>query len=107
MLPLSRIGVKDAPLQRWIDTVVQVVRELQNPLARGVLLEGLILTTGSENVINHGLPRKARGWIIVDCDQTFEDTPKRVKSSEKLSSQLVLYIPASASSTVTTSVWVF
>lgn len=36
---------------------------LTNPVSNGLLLKGIILTTGA-NVINHKLGRKLQGWVV-------------------------------------------
>ena len=43
---------------------------LDNPLLKGNLIDGVVLTIGSTNVLNHKLSRNQLGYIITDQNAT-------------------------------------
>ena len=50
-------------IQENVEEVLQPVLESQ--VIDGVLLKGISLTTGVDNVVSHKLGRKPQGWILV------------------------------------------
>jgi hypothetical protein len=74
---------------------------LSSPLGNGLLLQGIVLATGS-NTINHGLGRALRGWFVVrsNASATFYDNQDNNRMTN-----LTLVLVASAPATI--SLWVF
>lgn len=64
MRAFRKINVKDRELSFVQDAVGAAFVSIQNnPLLNVVLLEGVVLTSGSVNQIDHGLGRNYRFWI--------------------------------------------
>lgn len=68
----------------------------------GVLLEDLALSAGVENLVEHGLGRRFRGWFIADVDAGA--TIWRVSAS---TANLSRYLPLATSTAATVALWVF
>lgn len=83
---------------RTRDTIAQLLR----PVVDGLLLEGVVLTGGVDAVVNHGLGRTLRGWLIVRntaSGSVFD------KQAANLTPETTLVL--STATTKTISLWVF
>lgn len=108
MKRLSHYQTRDQSLQRWTSDVRQAVDALQDsPMANGVLIEDIELAAGVTTFVNHGLQRVARGWILVDTDNTLNEAPRRLKSSEKSINHIALRCDDISGNLATISLWVF
>lgn len=57
---------KDPALTQLQDNISAALQPLvKNPLLDGLLIDDITLTSGSTTVVNHGLGRKVRGYIVV------------------------------------------
>ena len=69
LTPYRRHQTNDFDSEQIQDNVAEAVEQLlERPSLAINLLEGLTLTSGSENLIEHGLDRAVRGWRIVDVN---------------------------------------
>jgi hypothetical protein len=63
---IQRIGVNDKDLSRIQDNIARAVDVIgAKPILDGVLIEGVVLTSGSAALVPHSLGRPYRGWIVV------------------------------------------
>jgi hypothetical protein len=98
MKAVRKIAVKDFELQRVQDNIVSSLNVIAAlPLSDGVLLEGVDVAT-QETVINHGLGREARGYIVVRKSAAVDIYDAALS---RFSVNLV------ASAPVTISLWIF
>lgn len=74
---------------------------LTNPIVNGRLIEGVELINGT-TVINHGLGRNLRGWIIVSIDAAATVYDNQATNQM---SQLTLSLTSSAAANC--NLWVF
>jgi hypothetical protein len=71
MIPFKRIHIVDDIIQRFQDNVANVFNSLQSSfllnavLQNGVNNQGITLTTGVDNYVNHGLNRVPKGYFVV------------------------------------------
>ena len=73
----------------------------QIPLLDGILKTGIILTTGADNFVAHGLSRKFRGWIIISKSSNANVWENLTNSTREE------FIKLNTSATVTVDIWVF
>lgn len=104
VIPFQRIKTNDAELNRVQDSIARFTRFLeQNPILDGVLLEGVTLASGA-NDIAHKLGRQARGWFPVPLRSNITvydasiDLPSLLHNS---------HIRITASGAGTINLWVF
>jgi len=70
MIPFKKIQIIDDIIQRFQDNVANVFSSLQSSfllnavLQNGVNSQGITLTSGQDNYINHGLNRIPKGWFV-------------------------------------------
>lgn len=63
-MKLSRVQANESSVNRLQDQIIPAVNGLLSaPLAESVLLEDVSLFAGA-NIVNHGLGRPLRGWIV-------------------------------------------
>ncbi len=94
-----RSKIEDVNLaQDAVDNVLRVIRKKE--IIDGILLENLVLASGTTNQINHGLGVPIRGWIVVR---------QNANSSiwEAISALPNVILSLNCSVTVTVSLWVF
>ena len=106
MKRIARTQVSDPNLQRWMDNAIEVVRTIgDKEILNGTLVEGVSLAQATNTFVSTSLAR-VRGWIVVDCDKAVAGL-RRVKSSEVIDGQIVLYADTVTSGPATLTLWVF
>lgn len=83
-------------IERSLESVVEIA------LLNGNLLKNVQLTAGRENLVQHGLGRSVRGWLV--CDVNAAAVINRYAAS---TASLSTYLPLQTSATATVSLWVF
>jgi hypothetical protein len=68
MQPYVRSGTHQPDLQRVENSLIASFQSIiTNPLLNSpTLKKAVVLTSGVDNVVDHGLSRPVTGWIIVD-----------------------------------------
>jgi len=68
MQPYVRSGTNTPDVQRVENSLVNTFQSIiTNPLLNSpTLKKAVVLTSGVDNVVDHGLNRSVTGWIIVD-----------------------------------------
>lgn len=68
MIPYSRVNPKNEEIQRVESSLVNTFQSLvNNPLlANLVIKKAIVLTSGVDNIVEHGVGKAPNGWIIVD-----------------------------------------
>lgn len=68
MQPYVRSGSNNTDIQRVENSLVSTLQSIiTNPLLNSpTLKKAVVLTSGVDNVVDHGLNRPVTGWIIVD-----------------------------------------
>lgn len=98
---MKRVYTGSPEIQRMQDLIAESVEQLErSPMGKGVLLEGVSLSTGASNRVNHKLGRVPSGWIIVDRD----DNANVWSSTSSLPNK---FLELSTSADVTVSLWIF
>ncbi len=94
---------KDEEVNALSRNVMDFVSQLYNvPILDGLLIEGVELDSATSTIVNHGLGRAIRGWIIVKQDASSSIYALEVEQSTPLTT-LVL----KCSADVKVSLWVF
>lgn len=70
MQPYVRSGSNNTDIQRVENSLVSTLQSIiTNPLLNSpTLKKAVVLTSGVDNVVDHGLNRPVTGWIIVDIN---------------------------------------
>ena len=102
-IELQRLKSDDELLTRLQDNIQTALSELGNiPLMGGRLVLDVALTTGGDNVVNHGLDRPLTGWIAVrnSAQSTLWDTQGANPTPSRT-------LTLRTSATCTVNLWVF
>jgi len=98
-----KIGTESFELKQVQENVEQTFKQiLTNPLINGVLLRDVQLTTGSTNLVQHKLGRKALGYIVTkrSANATVFDADSKTVVEQN-------FLKLSTSANVTVDLWVF
>jgi len=67
MNPLGTIKPNDYELAKVVADFKSAIQPIfDNPITNGTLLENVSLSAGSVNLVNHGLNREPRIWLVVN-----------------------------------------
>lgn len=94
-------GREFSEAQLRIERVVNPV--LKRPWNQGVLIQGVVLETGYENWVEHGLGRAFISWTVCD-PRTNLGMWRRAELS---TADVTLYVPIVVSTPLTIDLWVF
>lgn len=98
---VSIARIKDQEVSLALDSIGEVIEQITSKnLLDGRLIEGIVVTAGTVKVVDHGLERGYRGWVVVKQNANsniWESTPNLP----------TLQIRLNASVNVTISLWVF
>lgn len=98
----SRINASDYELNRVQDNLARPIDQLlQVPILDGQLVEDVVLKAG-DNLVDHGLGRVLRGWIVVR-QSAMSDLYDKQSTNPFPARQLAL----NSSNAATVSMWVF
>lgn len=79
MIPYSRVNPKNEEVQRVESSLVNTFQSLiTNPLLGNVVIKkAVVLTSGTDNLVEHSLGRAPNGYIIVEAstDATIHKSP--------------------------------
>jgi len=103
MRPFQRLVTEDQELNRVQQNMAEALRPvLTAAVLDGRLVEDVALATGQDNVVNHGLGRAVRGWLVVrqNAQADLWDT----QASNAVPGRTLLM---RTSATVTVTLWVF
>lgn len=96
-MPFQTINTTDKELQKIQDNITTAVTGIEaKPFLGGVLIEGISLTSGS-NQVAHTLQRLPRIWVL--CDRNSSATIYRTASDSN-------FLTLQASAPCTISLWV-
>lgn len=87
-------------LQSNIDTAFSQIQQI--PPLRGALLTGVLLTSGQDNIINHGLGRAYQGFVVARLS-----ADSRVWESSTTNVQPTTQIIIRSSANCTVNLWVY
>lgn len=92
---------------RELQQVQQNVHDALAPMeasriVRGALLEGIELTTGATNIVQHQLGRPIKGCVVV-----MQSANSTVWTDQSGNTEPIKYVHLQCSANVTVSVWVF
>lgn len=73
-----------------------------SPIIDGILIRDIDLTTGSVNIIQHGLGRNVIGWILVS-----NSTGCIIWDSQATNTDKDKFIYLNSSANTTASIWIF
>ena len=100
MKSFKKLQISNDILSRFQDNVEEIFRIFTSlPICDGLLLEDVALTTGTTNLVSHGLGRVPRMWIVAGKD-AFADI-KEVSSPDPVT---ILALQCDANCTV--NLWV-
>jgi hypothetical protein len=104
MQPYVRSGTNHPDLQRVENSLIATIQSvITNPLLNSpTLKKAIVLTSGVDNVVDHGLNRPVTGWIIVDKNTT-ADIYKSVTTNTMPTTSIIL----NTTSTVTVTILFF
>jgi hypothetical protein len=104
MQPYVRSGSNNADIQRVENSLVSTLQSIiTNPLLNTpTLKKAIVLTSGVDNVVDHGLNRPVTGWIIVDKNAT-ADIYKSATTNTMPTTSIIL----NTTSTVTVTILFF
>lgn len=95
--------MKDGDVIRLQANINEALRTIENlPWMNGVLLENIVLTSGVDNTVNHGLGRSPNGFVVIDKQVTCD-----VWRSPTVNNLTDLSLLLRTSSTATVKLWVF
>jgi len=99
----NKLFVKDSDLNRVQSNVDASLKTIETlPWMGGVIIDGVLLVSGVDNRVDHGLGRDPTGFIVLDKQATCDIW--RSTTSNSLAS-LTLLLRSSAN--VTIKLWVF
>lgn len=101
--PFRKIRANDPVVEQLQRAVEDPLKDISSRLILdGQLLRDVVLTSGSDTVIDHKLQRNLVGWLVVrsNAAATYYD-----KQATNLTPDLTLVLRTSATATVT--LWVF
>lgn len=104
MQPYVRSGTNNTDIQRVENSLISTLQSIiTNPLLNSpTLKKAVVLTTGVDNVVDHGLNRPVTGWIIVDINAA-----ANVYRSATINTMPTTSIILNTTSTVTVSILFF
>lgn len=99
----KRVVTTDPKLERIQENVQAAIGPLlQASIIDGILLKGVVLTTGQPNLIEHKLGREPLGWLLVRKRATAD-----VWDAQDDNSLPSRSLDLRSSATVTVDLWVF
>jgi hypothetical protein len=104
MQPYVRSGTNIPDVQRVENSLISTLQSIiTNPLLNSpTLKKAVVLTTGVDNVVDHGLNRPVTGWIIVD-----KNTSADIYQSTTINTMPTTSIILNTTSTVTVTILFF
>jgi hypothetical protein len=104
MQPYVRSGSSNADIQRVENSLISTLQSIiPNPLLNSpTLKKAVVLTSGVDNVVDHGLNRPVTGWIVVDKNAT-ADIYKSATTNTMPTTSIIL----NTTSTVTVTILFF
>jgi hypothetical protein len=101
--PYSRVYTSDRVLEDMQNQIENTFTPFTSAaILDGILYENKTLTAAVENLLEHGLGRAYRGWIITDQDQACHIY--RYTSS---TADAKKFLPLVSTATVNVGIWVF
>jgi hypothetical protein len=104
MQPYVRSGTNNTDIQRVENSLISTLQSIiTNPLLNSpTLKKAVVLTTGVDNVVDHGLNRPVTGWIIVDKNASAD-----IYQSTTINTMPTTSIILNTTSTVTVTILFF
>jgi hypothetical protein len=104
MQPYVRSGTNNTDIQRVENSLISTLQSIiTNPLLNSpTLKKAVVLTTGVDNVVDHGLNRPVTGWIIVDKNASAD-----IYKSATINTMPTTSIILNTTSTVTVTILFF
>jgi hypothetical protein len=104
MQPYVRSGTNIPDVQRVENSLISTLQSIiTNPLLNSpTLKKAVVLTTGVDNVVDHGLNRPVTGWIIVDKNASAD-----IYQSTTINTMPTTSIILNTTSTVTVTILFF
>jgi hypothetical protein len=104
MQPYVRSGTNNTDIQRVENSLISTLQSIiTNPLLNSpTLKKAVVLTTGIDNVVDHGLNRPVTGWIIVDKNASAD-----IYQSTTINTMPTTSIILNTTSTVTVTILFF
>lgn len=101
-----KIRTQDEDLNKMQERVEAAFQPIFNSeIVNGVFLEEINLVTGSDNIIEHKLGRKVRGYIVVSKSANSNVYDKINDASDTTNKNFYLNLQCSAN--VTVNLWIF
>lgn len=97
------VRTKDANLQALQESAKATADEVSGcPLIDGRLIESIVIVLGTPKVVQHGLGRKLKGWLMVR-----KSAGASIWDSQSTNALATKSLVLNASANVTVSLWVF
>lgn len=105
-MPFTKINFDDSDISRFQDNVERAIAPLQAvPMVGGNVLTDVVLTSGQDNLIRHGLDHVPQYFIVVKIQANSNIwSPNTATLSNANASRI--YLNLRCSTTCTVSVWV-